>query len=75
MVAGTGRNCGAVNKPAVEIVPTVLLPPGMPATLQLTDVLLVSVTVAVRGVESPSSTDALAGTMLIETAEGGGEVT
>src|SRR5689334_20789340 len=74
-VAGTGRNCGAVNRPAVEIVPTVLLPPGTPATLQLTAVLLVSVTVAVSAVELPSRTEALVGATLMETAEGGGEAT
>ena len=54
-VAGTGRNCGAVKMPLGEIVPTVVLPPGTPATLQLTEVVVFDA-VAVRAAVMPSST-------------------
>lgn len=47
-VDGVGTVAGAVNKPVVEIVPTVELPPDTPLTSQFTFVLLVPVTVAVN---------------------------
>jgi predicted anti-sigma-YlaC factor YlaD len=40
-VAGFGTAVGAVYRPAVEIVPTVLLPPATPFTCHVTAVLLV----------------------------------
>src|SRR5712675_30771 len=42
------RECGGVYKPALETVPTVLLPPVNPSTVQRTDLLVVLVTVAVN---------------------------
>ena len=69
---GTGRNCGAVNSPAAEIVPTVVLPPGMPAMLQVTAVLEVLETEAENVAVVPSSTDIFAGTMFTEMDDGGG---
>lgn len=70
--ACAGRNGGAVKTPLAEIVPTVLLPPGMPATLQLTAVLAVFDTIAVRVAVPPRSTGMVVGATLTETARGGG---
>jgi len=47
-VAGDGNVAGAVYTPAVEIVPTVALPPAIVLTCQVTCVLSVSPTVAVK---------------------------
>ena len=70
--AGMGRNRGAVKRPPEVMVPTVLLPPGTPATLQLTAVLVVFETVASKTVVAPSSTGMLAGERLMEMSGGGG---
>ena len=66
-VAGAGKTEGAVNIPPGENTPTVAFPPGMPATLQLTEVLDEFVTVAVKAIASPSNTDELLGTIRTET--------
>ena len=50
-VADAGRIVGALYTPSGVIVPEVALPPGVPFTLQLTAVLLLPVTVAVKEVE------------------------
>ena len=47
-VAGVGTTAGAKYNPALEIVPTVELPPLMPFTCQFTAVLGEPVTVAVK---------------------------
>lgn len=47
-VAGDGNVAGAVYTPAVEIAPTVALPPVIVLTCQVTCVLSVSATVAVK---------------------------
>jgi hypothetical protein len=69
---GVGRFAGAVYTPLASIVPTVAFPPEIPFTLQLTAVLVVLATVAVNDCGSPSSTDAVAGTTVTVTFEGGG---
>ena len=51
-----GDVAGAVYRPVGEISPRVELPPVTPLTLQLTEVLLVPVTVATYGAEVPSVT-------------------
>jgi hypothetical protein len=71
-VAGDGRSAGAVYTPADVITPTVAFPPGTPLTLQLTVVSDVFVTVAVRVVWFPSSTDAFVGVTFTVIAGGGG---
>jgi len=71
-VAGTGRFCGAVYRPAAEIVPTVLLPPGTPFTAQLTAVLGVLVTLAVNCRVTPRKTEAVTGETSMVIGEGGG---
>ena len=67
-----GRFAGAVYTPPVSIVPTVALPPGIPFTLQLTDVFAVLLTVAVKVCGSPSGTDAVVGATVTVTGGGGG---
>jgi hypothetical protein len=67
MVEGEGRMGGAVNTPSGEIVPCTLLPPGMPETLQVTEVLEVFDTVAANAALFPSNTEALVGVTLIAT--------
>ena len=67
MTAGSaGRVCGAVKMPVGEMVPVADVPPGMPATLQLSAVLSVFMTLAVNGAELPSSTVAIGGAMVTE---------
>jgi hypothetical protein len=48
-VAGDGTAAGAVYTPLVSMVPTLLLPPVAPFTRQVTPVLLVLLTVALKG--------------------------
>jgi hypothetical protein len=55
-LAGLGRSRGAVYNPEGEIVPSVLLPPGVPLTLHVTPVLEVPVMVAVNCWLLPSRT-------------------
>jgi hypothetical protein len=47
-VAGAGITAGAVYSPLLDIVPTVALPPGMPLTCQVTALLVLLLTVAVK---------------------------
>ena len=54
------------------MVPTVPLPPGVPATLQVTALSVVFVTVAENVAEFPNNTGMLVGAMLTEIFEGGG---
>jgi hypothetical protein len=68
MVANAGRMGGAVNTPSGEIVPTVALPPAIPATLHVTLVLVAFDTVAAKLVVLPKSTVAVAGVTLSEIA-------
>jgi hypothetical protein len=70
-VAGDGRSIGAVYTPAVVIVPSAVLPPATPLTLQLTAVSAVFVTVAVNVTWLPSTTVPLAGATFT-TMDGGG---
>lgn len=60
-VAGLGTVAGAVYKPAVEIVPTVLLPAVTPFTCHVTAVLLVFFRVAVNCCVVPAVTLAVVG--------------
>ena len=60
---------GAVYNPAEVIVPTVGLPPGIPATSQVTAVLVVFPTVAVNSSVPPARTDGMVGETLTVTAE------
>jgi hypothetical protein len=63
-----GICAGAVYSPAAEIVPTVALPPATPLTFQVTAVLLVLLTVAVKAcVPVPGSTVAEPGSTLTAT--------
>jgi hypothetical protein len=59
---------GAVYKPLVETVPTVALPPTSPLTLQLTAVFAVPLTVAVNCCVWETTTDALVGESVTDTA-------
>lgn len=69
-----GRICGAVYRPAFEIVPAVALPPAMPSTLQVTAVSLVPVTSAVKDCIPPRKIVALDGvTLTLMMAGGGGD--
>src|SRR5713226_4180343 len=54
------------------MVPTVALPPGTPLTDQVTPVVVVPVTVAVNGWESPARTDVEPGETLTVMLGGGG---
>jgi hypothetical protein len=71
MAAGFGTVAGAVYKPLVEIVPTVVLPPDTSLTLHATAVLLVPVTLAVNCCVPLTSTGALLGVIEIPTTGGG----
>jgi hypothetical protein len=68
--AGVGRDGGAVKIPFTETVPTVALPPGMPATFQVTAVFVAFETIAVKVAVSPSRTDVLLATIVTEIAGG-----
>src|SRR5256885_788657 len=68
IVAHAGSDCGAVKIPSAEIVPALLLPPAAFAALHVMPVLVVFSTVALSLMESPSSTDAFAGTTLMVIA-------
>jgi hypothetical protein len=65
-VAGTGSDCGAVKIPLAEIVPTVELPPGTPATVQITPVFVAFETVGVRLIAFPNNTDPVPGVTLTD---------
>lgn len=65
---------GAVYKPAVEIVPTVLLPPVTPFTSQVTAVLLEFVTVAENCRVANDATVAVVGEIPTLTAAAGGSI-
>jgi hypothetical protein len=57
-----GRFAGGVYRPALDTVPTVLLPPGMPLTCQLTAWFAVLVSAAAKDwLPSPACTVALLG--------------
>ena len=74
-VAGVGRICGAANvalsAPFEEgvMVPTMLLPPAMPLTLQITDTFIAFVTVAVNCSVCPRKRASVPG--VSETVTGG----
>jgi len=68
-VAGDGTVAGAEYNPVAEIVPTALLPPGRPLTLQFTVVVVVPVTVAVNCCVEPVWIVLAAGATLTLTAE------
>ena len=72
-VAGAGTALGALYRPDVLIVPTVLLPPVMPFSFQLTPVFVMFCTVAVNCFVLLTRTVALVGVMLMVT--GGGDTT
>src|SRR5438876_8274641 len=59
--------CGGVNKPALEMVPTVLFPPVIPSTVQRTDLFVVLVTVAVNCCVCAYVSPAVLGRTLIDT--------
>ncbi len=73
-VAGLGTAAGAVKTPDVEIVPVVAFPPVTPFTCQVTAVLLVFCTVAVKVCDAPVTTLAEVGEIEILTGGGGGAV-
>ena len=62
---------GAVNTPAVVIVPVVELPPTIPLTLQVTTVFVVFVTVAVKVWDAAASSVAVGGSTVTFTGRGG----
>jgi hypothetical protein len=69
-VAGVGMAAGAEYTPAVDIRPTVVLPPVTPPTCQVTTVLLELVTVAEKvWLPVPTATLAEVGAILTCTAE------
>jgi hypothetical protein len=59
---------GALYKPLVDTVPTVEFPPAMPLTLQVTAVFVVPLTVAVNCCVWETTTDALTGDNVMDTA-------
>jgi hypothetical protein len=63
---------GAVKTPSADIVPTVALPPGTPATLHVTLVSAAFDTVAENSAALPNSTGAPAGITLTDTGGGPG---
>jgi hypothetical protein len=67
-----GKSPGDVYNPFELIVPTVMLPPGIPFTLQVTAVFVVFPTVATNVCGAPSSTEAAAGVTFTVTVGGGG---
>src|SRR5262249_19461654 len=69
---GTGRNCGAVKTPPGEIVPTVVLPPGIPSTLQVTAGFAVPATLAVIAMAFPNSTASVLGETVTDTDDAEG---
>jgi hypothetical protein len=71
-VAGNGRSIGAVYTPAGVIVPSVVLPPVTPFTLQITAVSVVFDTVAVKVAWSPSRTEPVGGFTATRIERGGG---
>jgi len=68
-VAGAGNTCGAVKIPE-EIVPTALLPPGTPATLQVTAVSVVLATTSVNAIVFPINTELFVGESVTLTGAG-----
>src|SRR6266853_794790 len=74
-VAGFGTTAGAVYRPALDIVPTVALPPVTPLTCQVTTVLPVFCTVAVNCCVPPAPTVADTGEIVTLTTAGGVTVT
>src|SRR5882757_4772451 len=70
-VAGFGTTAGAVYRPALDIVPTVGLPPVTPLTCQVTAVLLVFCTVAANCCVPPAPTVADTGEIVTLTTTGG----
>lgn len=66
-VAGDGTVDGAVYTPAVEIIPTVELPPFTPLTLHVTAVFEVFVTAAMNVCMAPAFTVAVAGVTVTAT--------
>jgi len=69
-IAGLGTVAGAVKTPNVEIVPVVALPPVTPFTCQVTAVLLVFSTVAVKACDAAVATLAVPGEIEILTVGG-----
>jgi hypothetical protein len=70
--AGLGRSAGAVNKPELEIIPTVEFPPATPFTVHVTPVFEVPVTFAVNCCVLPSNTLELEDETVTVTDCGGG---
>jgi hypothetical protein len=70
-----GIVAGAVYRPVAEIVPTVVLPPAVPFTLQVTAVFVEFATVAVNCVDPEGATVTLAGDTLTVTGGGAGGCT
>src|SRR5882762_11895646 len=69
-MAGFGTTAGAVYRPALDIVPTVALPPVTPLTCQVTAVLPVFSTVAVNCCVPPAPTVADTGEIVTLTGMG-----
>src|SRR6266478_2696169 len=69
-MAGFGTTAGAVYRPALDIVPTVALPPVTPLTCQVTAVLPVFCTVAVNCCVPPAPTVADTGEIVTLTTAG-----
>ena len=67
-----GSDAGAVYFPLVSIVPSVVEPPAVPLTDQVTLVFCVPVTVAWKVNESPARTFAVDGVTLTDTPDGCG---
>src|SRR5260370_15688503 len=68
VTAGVGTEAGAVYKPEVLTVPSVLLPPTTPLTLQVTEVLEAPVTVTVNCCVLLTVTEVLLGEIEMETS-------
>src|SRR5271155_4900357 len=69
-VAGLGTAAGAVKTPDVEIVPVVVFPPVTPFTCQVTAVLLVFSSVAVKVCDAEVATLAVVGEIEMLTGVG-----
>ena len=74
-MAKAGKSVGAVYKPEGEIVPDAAFPPAIPLTPQMTELLLLPLTVAASCNVFPSNTFALGGvTTTVMVGGGGGRV-
>src|SRR5215472_11282544 len=74
-LAGLGTVAGAAYNPEAEMVPTIVLPPVIPLTCQVTPVLVVLVTVARNCCVVPTWIVSTEGTIVMDTGSGDKTVT